>query len=774
MKTRTLAAAVTAIAVAAVTSISCTSGEPASQDDGCTATVDSLLSQMTIEEKVHMLIGERSGNYKGVAGKTFPVERLGIPSIWLADGPAGLRFSPKREGSDRTYYCTQFPIGTALAATWDTSMVKKVTGAMGNEVLEYGVDVLLAPGINIHRNPLCGRNFEYFSEDPVLSGNIAAAYIEGVQSNGVGTSVKHFAVNNSEINRCASDSRVSVRALREIYLRNFEIAVRKGRPWTVMSSYNRVNGVYTAERSDLLLDVLREDWGYKGSVMTDWGDAADPIKQITGGNDMLQPGSKWQYDSLMVAYKNGDLTEEVIDARVRNLLTLVVKSPTYKGYEASEAPDLASHAKISREAAGDAMVLLKNDDKALPLAEGDTIALFGANSYDLSAGGYGSGDVNCERIVNLDEGLVQAGFELEKGVETAYRVHNGFEKARLAPINAAKGWFMINDSYDEMSPLTTTVAAARAAKIANVAVITVKRESGEGYDRMVDDDFNLKESEIELIKKVSALFHAEGKKVIVVLNVCGAMETASWKDLPDAILVSWLPGQEAGAAIADVISGKVTPSGCLPMSFPMAYADVPSQNFPILDEKSGKNDSFMRYERGKVLHEVENIDYQNYTEDLYVGYRYYTSKAVPVSYPFGFGLSYTKFELTNLNVKKVSDGFNVSVRVTNIGGCEGRKVVQLYVENIADDEPVRQLKAFAKTKTIIPGGAEVVTMHVTYEDLAVFDEAASEWVVAPKGYTFVVAEDAASAPVLKVTSKSVREKRIPVTRSLEAKPLFIE
>lgn len=651
----------------------------------------------------------------------------------LADGPAGLRINPTREGDTATYYCTHFPIGTLLASTWNQELVESVGKAIGNEVLEYGADVLLAPALNIHRNPLCGRNFEYYSEDPLVSGKIAAAYVRGVQSNGMGTSIKHFAVNNQETNRMSNDAQVSPRALREIYLKGFEIAVKEAEPWTVMSSYNYVNGTYTSESKDLQTTLLRDEWGFKGMVMTDWFGGSDVVAQMNAGNDMLQPGLQKQYDSLIVAAKSGVLDDAVLSRNVKRILEMIMKTPRFKGYKYSNKPDLKAHAAVTRQSATEGMVLLKNDNNALPLASTvKNIALFGCTSYDFVAGGTGSGNVNRAYTVSLLEGLSNAGYTVDDNLKSVYEKYLVAEKERLA--KEKKGLFMPDKRPDEMS-LTPAMVNEQVGK-SDMALITIGRTSGEFLDRNVAD-FNLSQAETQMVQTVTRAFHAAGKKVIVVLNIGGVIETASWKNLPDAILCAWQAGQEGGNSVADVLKGNASPSGKLTMTFPLSFADAASsKNFPV-----DMNASIDLVNKGERKHDVKNVDYTNYEEDIYVGYRYFDSFGKNVSYPFGYGLSYTTFEYTNPAIMSENGTYTVTVNVKNIGKCAGKEVVQLYVSapnNKEMNKPVKELKAFAKTKELKPGESELVTMTVAAADLASFDIATSSWVVDAGKYEFLI------------------------------------
>jgi len=731
------------------------------------APVDKIISTMTLEEKANLLVG---GGYEvvngkrgailseakiGAAGMTVSIPRFGIPATVETDGPAGVRISPTREGESGTFYCTGFPIGTALASTWNTGMVNEVGKAMGNEVLEYGCDVLLAPGMNLHRNPLCGRNFEYYSEDPLLIGKMAASMVNGVQSQGVGTSIKHFAANNQETYRTENSSDVSQRALRELYLKGFEIAVKEGHPWTVMSSYNKLNGVYTQEDYPLLTTLLRDDWGYKGIVMTDWTDTRNTAAQVHAGDDLLMPGNKEQVKEIILAVKDGRLSMSDVDRNVKNMLEFLMKTPHFKHYQYTNKPDLKAHANVAREAADEGIVLLKNDDNTLPLKKGEKdVALFGIGSYYLIAGGTGSGDVNKAYVVNLKEGMENAGFGLQPKVNTFYEKYINFEKEeQLNEVNHVRPWW--SPILPNEAVIDPTYIQLRA-KDSKVAIISFTRNAGEGTDRHSGEgDFLLTAAEREMLTNVVNAFHAEHKKVIVVLNTGGVVETASWKNLPDAIILAWQPGQEGGNAIADVIKGNVNPSGKLPMTFPVNYMDIPSsKNFPY-DYKGEPFDA-----------NKKDIGYTKYDEGIWVGYRYFNTFDKEVSYPFGYGLSYTSFTYNNAKIKRTKNGYEINVKITNTGKASGKEVAELYISAPKSDidKPTYELKAFAKTMLLQPEESEVLTLKFAAPDLASFHEDSNCWVADAGAYKVLI-----GSSVSDIRQTLSFELKNPIEKKVKAK-----
>ena len=744
---------------------------------GCTPklgknSIDRVLKAMTLEEKVHFVIGTGMAGatgesavvgatrdiVPGAAGTTDPVERLGIPGIVLADGPAGLRIDPTREGDGNTYYCTHFPIGTLLASTWNQELVENVGKAMGEEVHEYGADVYLAPALNIHRNPLNGRNFEYYSEDPVVAGKTAAAYVRGVQSNDVGTSIKHFAYNNQETNRTGNNAVISPRAQREIYLKGFEITVKESAPWTVMSSYNKINGTYTSQSRDLLTTVLRDEWGFKGLVMTDWFGGDDGAKQIAAGNDMLQPGTELQYEQIMAAIKDGSLTEAELDVCVRRCLELVARSPKAKGYAFSNKPDLEAHAAVTRQSALEGMVLLENNG-VLPLKDVKNVAVFGCTSFDFIAGGTGSGNVNRAYTVSLLDGLKNAGFNVDESKKEAVLKHIADEEAAFkATLTDALAAFFPTPRPSEIVPSAAELAAS--ARVNDVAIITFGRNSGEFFDR-TSADFALSDQERKLLNDVTRAFHAARKKVVVVLNVGGVIETASWKNVPDAVLLAWQAGQEGGNSVTDILTGKQSPSGKLPMTFPVNLMDAGSSaNFPI-DSDTGVYFMNRREDTGE-----KDVDVTRYEEGIYVGYRWFDKHQMAVSYPFGYGLSYTSFRYELPMVANDGTSVMAFVNVTNVGQVAGKEAVQLYVSAPQGtlDKPVRELKAFAKTRELAPGETQTLTFSFPTSELASFDEEASAWKVDAGTYLFQFG--ASSRDIRCTATAEVAASEVPVHRVL--------
>ena len=681
--------------------------------------IDAIVKAMTLDEKATLLVGGPQDRVPGAAGATRAIPRLGIPQVILSDGPAGLRIDWTRKGTSATFHTTAFPIGSCLAASWNTTLVHNACAVMGEETREMGVDVLLAPGANIHRNPLCGRNFEYFSEDPVLAGNIAAAYIQGVQSAGVGTSLKHFAANSQETNRLEVDAIVPTRAMRELYLKNFEIAIKKSSPWTVMSSYNRLNGPYAQASRELLTDVLRNDWGYKGIVMTDWIGRRNTTEQIYAGSDLLEPGEDIQIKDIVEGVKNGKLNMKDVDIDVKRMLEFIVKTPSFHNYKYSGKINFEKGAQVAREGADEGMVLLKNDGGVLPLRNVKTAAFFGMGSYRTLGTGWGSGTVNPDHCVNIVDGFKAAGIACTPALKNIYEKMVEFADVRQeAEHESDWGWGLGRAQYPEIT--LNERAVTDQAKAADVAVFTITRQAGEGWDRSAGGDkgFNLTAEEQEMLARVSDKFHKEGKKVIVVINSGSVINTSSWKGLVDGILLAWQPGEEAGHCVADIVTGKVNPSGKLPMTWPNDLMDHPSsKQFPTT---APDNDKVCRYKEG-----------------INVGYRYFETAGKAVSYPFGYGLSYTTFSYRDLKVKASGKGFTAQVTVINTGRVAGKEAVQLYVTapKGSIEKPAIELKAFGKTRLLQPGEKQTLTFTVSDYDLASFHEAGSEWVADAGTYT---------------------------------------
>ncbi|MFB9136772.1 beta-glucosidase [Vibrio olivae] len=727
------------------------------------AQAEQMVAQLSVSEKLDIVTGPGMNNPEGavnllqdvpgVAGYINGVvnDDVNIPATKLSDGPAGLRIEPTRDGDENTYYATAWPIGSVLASSWNKELVEQVGEGQGNEALEYGVDVILAPGMNIQRNPLNGRNFEYYSEDPVLSGRMSAAMVEGMQSQGVGATIKHFVANASETDRYYVDDIVEPRALREIYLRGFQISADEAEPMAIMTSYNLVNGTYVNQREDALIDIVRNEWGFDGMVMSDWfagnimqiNDAVpvDPdsaLKQQIAGNNLIQPGNN--KESLQQAYDAGELTDEVLDRNVVEILTQVQKMPTYRGYDYSNQPDLDAHATLARQAAAEGTILLKNNDAALPITSGSSLATFGVNQVNFYKGGTGSGDVNAAYTVNLIEGLEQT-YQINSALTEYYE--NYFVENRVEVGN------LLGTNYEcEDAPVTDNpelqVLVSQAAQDNTAAIVTFGRQAGEGGDRSPEQgDYRLSTQELDMLTQVAEAFHAQDKKVIVVLNVNGIIDTSDWADLADAILLPYMGGQEAGNAVADVVSGAVNPSGKLAQTIPKAYSDVPSsETFSGLDT----NDDGV-------------IDETHMNEGIYVGYRYYTSFDVDVAYPFGYGLSYTTFDygqptIVENTLSSGSDGaISFTATITNSGTVAGKEAAQLYVSapEVKLMKPTIELKDFAKTDELAPGASQSLSFNVPASVLASFDPENNQWIVESGTYSVYVAPSSDITDVAPIT-----------------------
>ena len=741
-------------------------------------TIDEVVKAMTLEEKCHMVLGRGmhfndDAKFPGTAGSTFSVDRLGIPETYCADSQQGLRMNANRAWDHRDYYPTDFVASMTLASTWDREAAFRVGQGIGNEVREFGLDWILSPAMNLIRNPLCGRNHEYYSEDPYLSGTIAAGYVRGVQSEGTAACPKHFVANNQETNRNNNISQVSQRALREIYLKAFEIMVKESDPWTIMTSYNKLNGPYAVQNRELLTTIVRDEWGWKGMYVSDWNAGDNAVAAMLAGNDMLQPGQPKQYEAILAAAKSGQLPMEVLDANVKRILEYVIKTHNFKkaGHSCNKpccvpmcsAENLKAHAQTVREVGADGIVLLKNSG-ILPLT-GKKVALFGCTSYDWISGGSGFGGTSVGHYtVSLIEGLRSAGYEVYKPLIATYTQHLAAEEKRLFPNGRPPFSLMPPARADEKQFTADELNAAIEGS--DVAIISLGRKSGEAADRS-EADFYLKDGEAQLIKAVSEAYHAKGKQVIVLLDICSPMDVASWQDQVDALVCTWQGGQESGFSVADVLSGKVNPSGKLPMTFQIKYGDAyADQFFPAnVDDKTLGAMFMWGYNKDQAPKErtpQANIDYTNYEEDIYVGYRYFDSFGKPVAYPFGFGLSYTTFAYENMSVSEANGVYTVKVDVKNTGSCAGRNVVELFVaapNSKKLNKPEKELRNYAKTKLLQPGQSETITMTVKTEDLASFNEKVSAWKTDAGRYDFLICSSAstveakASAPVKAWTKK---------------------
>ena len=629
--------------------------------------IEKILSQMTLEDKIALCSG---ANF----WQTKKYEKYGIPSLFMCDGPHGLR---KQEdaadmlGVNKSRPATCFPAEVTSAGSWDPELLTEIGAAIGEEAKEQGVGLVLGPGANLKRNPLCGRNFEYFSEDPYLAGKLAAGFIRGAEAQGVGTSLKHFAANSQELSRFTSDSVMDGRTLRELYLTAFEIAVKEGKPSTVMCAYPKLNGTHCSDHKELLTDILRTEWGFDGMVVTDWGAMNDRIEGFRAGCDLNMPGgSDYMEKEVLQAVKDGTLPERCVNDSARRVLKLVFRAAETLSKNA--ACDYEAHHALAKRAAAEGAVLLKNESGILPLQPGAKIAVVGAMAKELRYQGAGSSHINPTKLpqpLELLPGAVYAPGCDEKGSTT---------DALLQEVQNA---------------------ARKAETVVVFAGLPAQCES-EGFDR---DNLKMPEGHRKMIEAA-----AQANPNIVVVLLCGSVVECPWADKVKAILYMGLPGQAGGEAIADLLYGRANPGGKLAESWPYRYEDVPSSDI-----------------YGKTMDAL-------YQEGVYVGYRYYDKAGVPVRWPFGFGLSYTEFAYSDLTV----EGDTVSVTVRNVGKCSGAEVVQLYLAAPQEGlhRPVRELKGFQKVH-LQPGESETVRFTLTSRSFAVWQEG---WKVPGGTYTVCI------------------------------------
>jgi beta-glucosidase len=634
--------------------------------------VANLIKKMTLEEKAALCTG--AGPWT-----TTPVERLGVPEMTVTDGPHGVRRAEDLHTFiSKSVPATCFPTAASMASTWDVDLIHKLGEAIAEECIALKVDVILGPGANMKRIPLCGRNFEYYSEDPYLAGEMAVSFIKGVQSKGVGTSLKHFAANNQEYQRSTISSEIDERTLREIYLPAFEAAVKKAKPWTVMCSYNKLNGTYAAENHMLLTEILREEWGFDGFVVSDWGAVHDRVDALEAGLDLEMPGPRERRVMAVIdAVRSGKLEESVLDEAVRRILEIVFKAAeTKKG----GSFDVDKHHTLARRVAGEGMVLLKNDG-ILPLKIHEQIAVIGRTAKEAYYQGGGSSHINPTQLDNPYEELQKMAGDTELSYAEGYPDDESFDQA------------LIDEACNN----------ARSADVALLYLSLPATKESEGYDR---PDLNLTSHQVALIKAVTAL----QPNTIVILNNGAPLVMSEWIDDTAAVLEAWMMGQAGGGAIADVLYGKVNPSGKLAETFPLKLIDTPAYiNYP------GEN--------GAV----------RYGEGIFMGYRYYDTKEVPTLFPFGHGMSYTTFNYQNPKVSSQTfrdvDGLTVSVDVTNTGKMSGKEVVQVYVQDHKSSliRPSKELKGFAKVE-LQPGETKTVTVSLDFRAFAYFHPAYRQWI----------------------------------------------
>ena len=640
-----------------------------------------IVSQMTLEEKAGMCSGLDFWHLKHV-------ERLGIPEVMVSDGPHGLRKQDDKGdhlGMNDSIKAVCFPPAALSACSFDRKLVEEMGKTIGKEAQANDVSIVLGPAVNIKRSPLCGRNFEYYSEDPYLAGEIAAAFINGVQSQHVGTSIKHFAANNQEYHRMSNSSEADERTLREIYFPAFETAVKKAQPYTFMCSYNQINGTFASENKWLLTDVLRGDWGFKGYVMSDWGAVNDRVKGLEAGLELEMPSSNGVNDALIVqAVKDGSLKEDILDQAVERILRIIFE---YADNRAPQEFTMEKDHEEARHIAEESMVLLKNDEQILPLKASEKIAFIGGFAKKPRFQGGGSSHINCFKITNALDSVPSD-----------------------AQVTYAEGFPADKDLYDDALAAEAIKAAAAADKVVIFAGLPDSFES-EGYDR---SHMRLPECQNRLIAEI---LKVQPNTVIVLHN--GSPVEMPWLNDIKGLLEAYLGGQAGGTAVANILYGKVNPSGKLAETIPLKLSDNPS---------------YLNFGGG------EKVEYR---EGVFVGYRYYDTKEMDVAYPFGYGLSYTTFACSDLKISNENptdkDTITVSVDVTNTGNMAGKEVVQLYVKDCTSStiRPEKELKGFEKV-FLNPGETKTVTMELDKRSFAWYNTELHDWFAASGEYKLLV------------------------------------
>ncbi len=653
-----------------------------------------VVAAMTNEEKAHMVTGVPDPTLSGASGGTYPIERLGIPSITVNDGPAGVRYGT----------AVWYPSIMNISSSWDPVLAARVGQAIGEDALAIGMDVVLGPGMNIQKNVLGGRNFEYSSEDPILTGLMMSAYVQGMQSTGTGACIKHFAVNNQESSRGSVSANVTERALREIYLKGFGMVVRDASPWTVMSSYNCLNGIHTSVNSDLLTGILRDEFGFDGFVMSDWGAVGSMVDKVMAMNDVNMPGNVTDSDDVLVGLADGLITPVALDACCANILRVVVRSSTYLDKQGGRV-DYISQNNLNKEIAADTMVLLKNQDGALPYSGKTSLAVFGNGASNTVFGGSGSGVVSAKTTESI-----LAAIRHSDTLSVYDLSHNPF--VNCAPHDP------LNPDSDVM--ISDELISAWATG-ADAALIVISRNTTEGEDlSILAGSFALSNTETQMIQRVSSAFHEKGKTVTVVLNTGNPIEVVSWRDLVDGIIWCGYAGQMTGTGLERILTGQMNPSAKLAMTWPATYESTPTSDyFP-----GNANDTL-------------------YYEDIYVGYRYYNTFGVDTAYEFGYGLSYTSFGYSDCTLQEEANGdLYVIARVTNEGKVAGREIVQLYVSKpeTTQEQASRELVGFAKTALLEPGESEVVKIAITPDALETYDTKNSRWIIDKGEFRFSLAD----------------------------------